>query len=293
MTKKIDTGDAPRFVRARDLAAEGWTPKRLARAVAAGRFLRLRKGVYAEPGLPEACAAAVQAGGRLCGSSELQRRGVFILKNTATHVHIEPTSSRLRPVPEGTAVQRGVLLRTPHPRSCSVEAFDAVVQSVRAQPWHEGVATIDSAVHLGVLAIGDLDDLFAALPRRCRRARRLIDTRSESGPETIVRLIARELGAVVEVQVPIDGVGRVDLVLDGWLIVECDSEQFHSDWKQRREDLRRDQAAAALGYATYRPVAEDIMWHRDDVKAALAGLLARGRSAVVHRGGTLSRAAGW
>lgn len=292
MTEKTDRGDAPRFARARDLAADGWTPKRLARAVAEGRFLRLRKGVYAEPGLPEACIAAVRVGGRLCGSSELQRRGVFVLDNTATHVHIEPTSSRLPPVPEGTAVQRGILLRTPHPRSCSVEVFDAVVQSVRVQAWHEGVATIDSAVHLGVLAVWDLDDLFAALPRRYRRARRLIDTRSESGPETIVRLIARELGAVVEVQVLIDGVGRVDLVLDGWLIVECDSEEFHSDWKQRREDLRRDQAAAACGYATYRPIAEDIMWHRDDVKAALAGLLARGRSAVVCRSGSLSRAGG-
>ncbi|HKT55847.1 MAG TPA: type IV toxin-antitoxin system AbiEi family antitoxin domain-containing protein [Microbacterium sp.] len=289
MSTEPDAQDAPRFFRTRDLAAEGWTAKRLARAVRDGSFLRLRKGVYGQPGLPEECASAVRIGGRLCGSSELRRRGVFVQDHPGTHVHIEPEASRLPPVPEGIHVQRGMLRRTPHPRSCSVEVLDAVIQSAKGQPWREGLATIESAVQLGVLRIDELGEVFAALPRRYRRARRWLDTRSESGTETIMRLIALELGAGVEVQVWIRGVGRVDLVIDGWLIVECDSERFHSDWRQRREDLRRDQAAARLGYSTYRPIAEDIMWHRDEVRAALAGLLAGGRPARARRAGTMSR----
>ena len=163
MTEKTDRGDAPRFARARDLAADGWTPKRLARAVAEGRFLRLRKGVYAEPGLPEACIAAVRVGGRLCGSSELQRRGVFVLDNTATHVHIEPTSSRLPPVPEGTAVQRGILLRTPHPRSCSVEVFDAVVSDI-VMPKLDGG---ELALFLSFLENGLVERSTIATSSRC------------------------------------------------------------------------------------------------------------------------------
>ncbi len=90
----------------------------------------------------------------------------------------------------------------------------------------------------------------------------------------------RALGVPFEVQVVIDGVGRVDFVVADWLIVECDSDEHHSGWDRQRRDRRRDQAAAALGYATYRPIAEDIMWHPQRVRDALAGLLAgrrRGR----------------
>ena len=39
------------------------------------------------------------------------------------------------------------------------------------------------------------------------------------------------LGCDIALQVEFDGVGRVDLVLDGWLVVECDSKQFHASWE--------------------------------------------------------------
>jgi hypothetical protein len=44
-----------------------------------------------------------------------------------------------------------------------------------------------------------------------------------------MRLLLRALGHRAEVQVRIAGVGRVDLVVDGWLIVECDSRAYHGD----------------------------------------------------------------
>jgi very-short-patch-repair endonuclease len=92
----------------------------------------------------------------------------------------------------------------------------------------------------------------------------------------------RRLGCSFDVQVRIDGVGRVDFVVDGWLIIECDSEAHHAGWAERRRDLRRDQAAAARGFVTYRPIAEDIMWNPDDVWEALAGLI-RGRARTEFR----------
>ena len=89
-----------------------------------------------------------------------------------------------------------------------------------------------------------------------------------------MRLILRSIGCVFDVQVVIAGVGRVDFVVNGWLIIECDSEEHHSSWADQKRDRRRDQAAAARGYATYRPIAEDILWHSDEVRAAIVGLLA-------------------
>jgi len=155
----------------------------------------------------------------------------------------------------------------------SVDVFDALLDAVRCQDPRAAVATLDSALHRGLLRTDELDEFFGALPRRYRRLRGLLDSRSESGPETLVRLMLRSLGCSFDLQVSIVGTGRVDIVVDGWLIVECDSREFHSDWASQKEDRRRDLAAAKLGYTTIRFVAEDIMWRPDVVLAALRGLV--------------------
>lgn len=255
----------------------GWTDRRIRLAVAEGRLLRLRDGVLCDPAVPSDCADAGRAGGRLTCLSELSRLGVFVLEARRLHVHVDPTASRLRDPRPGIRRHWAALRRTPHPLALTVEVFDALLHSVRCQPARAVVATIDSALHLGLLHPDDLDELFDALPRRHRRLRRLIDARAESGPESLMRLILRSIGCSFEPQVQVPGVGRVDFLVDGWLIVECDSRGFHAGWEQQRLDRRRDQIAAARGHATYRPIAEDIMWHRDDVRAAVVGLLSARR----------------
>lgn len=273
---KLKPSAASTFHRRSDLRRQGWTDRDLARAVADGRLLRPRSGAYLPAGTHTDAVDACALGGRLACVSALERLGVFVLEHDLLHVHLKEersTRTLTRPVRRHWARLR----RTPHPRSFSVDAFDAIVQAVRCQPARAALATLDSALYLGVLRRDDLDELFRVLPRRHRVLRRLVDARAESGPETLVRLMLRTLGAAYEVQVDIDGVGRVDFVVDGWLIVECDSKAFHSTWEEQRRDRRRDQAAAALGYSTYRPIAEDIMWSPDLVQAALAGLLAARR----------------
>ena len=284
MLQQVDLtmqGRITHFHRRQDLLDGGWTDRGLRAAIVSGRLLRPRPGAYlpidTAHDLVEACAI----GGRLACTSELARHGVFVLDSASLHVHLH--EARAKAVRPARSVRRhwGRLHRTPHPCSTSVELFDAVVGAVRCQPPRAALATLDSALSLGILDPDDLDDLFRVLPQRHRVLRRMIDPRAESGPETLVRLILRSLGVPFDVQVDIPRVGRVDFLVDGWLIVECDSEQFHSKWDDQRRDRRRDQAAAALGFATYRPIAEDIMWHADEVRAALAGLLAgphRGRS---------------
>ena len=89
-------------------------------------------------------------------------------------------------------------------------------------------------------------------------------------------MMLRGLGCRVELQVSIDGVGRVDFVVDGWLIIECDSREFHEGWEAQKRDRRRDIAAAALGYTTIRPIAEDILGAPEHVLAELKRILARG-----------------
>lgn len=150
---------------------------------------------------------------------------------------------------------------------------DALAQACRCQEPRSAVATLDSALHLGIIDEASLDAVFRRLPRRFGHLRRLLDGRAESGAESLIRLVLRTLGCTIEAQVPIAGVGRVDFVVDGWLIVECDSRAHHEGWDQQRRDRRRDLAAAAQGYTTVRPLAEDIFHCRDEVRRLLAATL--------------------
>jgi very-short-patch-repair endonuclease len=262
------------LLRTRQLHEAGWSDRDIRASVRSGRLIRLREGAFCLPDTDPACIEAGRAYGRLACVSELQRLGVFVLEHDEFHVHIARTSSRL---PARGSRQRRHhrrrLLRQPSPDALTVEPLDAIFDAVLCLPPRAAIAAIDSALHLGVLRSDELDELFDALPRRYRRLRRLLDPRAESGSETLMRLILRSLGCVIEAQVAIAGVGRVDFLVDGWLIIECDSKAHHSDWAAQRRDRRRDLAAAALGYTTFRPIAEDIMWAPDRVRAAVVGLL--------------------
>jgi very-short-patch-repair endonuclease len=276
----------PQFLRRRDLLSLGWTDRSLRRAVRDGRVLRPRAGVYLPAESADDLLDACALGGRLTCVSELARRGVFVLDTSSLHVHLHAGRPKSPLLTRRVRRHWGRLSRAPHPRAATVEVLDALACAMQCQPPRAALATLDSALFLGVIDEGDLDELFRMLPCRHRVLLELVDARAESGPETLVRLILRTLAVQVEVQVVISGVGRVDFVVDGWLIIECDSEQFHAGWEAQRRDRRRDQAAAVLGYTTYRPIAEDILWHPDRVRAALTGLLAaRHRPRSRRRGG--------
>lgn len=243
------------------------------RAVAAGRLLRLRVGAYCAADVPTDIADAARLGGRLTCLSLLALLKIFVLDAHGLHVHLVPTASRIKRTARPIRHHWQTLCRRPHPRALTVEIVDALVHAVLCQSPRASVATLDSALHLGFVRLDDLDEIFAALPRRYRAIRKLLDPSAEAGSESLMRLILRSLNCTFIAQAKIPGVGRVDFLVDGWLIIECDSKAFHSTWEDQLKDRRRDQEAAIRGYATYRPVAEDIMWHGDVVRRAAAGLL--------------------
>jgi very-short-patch-repair endonuclease len=99
------------------------------------------------------------------------------------------------------------------------------------------------------------------LARRVRRAiAGRFEGRSESGIESIVRFLLGEKGIRAEIQVRIDGVGRVDLLIDGWLIIEIEGGS-HADLATMRRDRYRDAMAVQQGYRTLRFSYGDVM-HR-------------------------------
>jgi len=261
------------LIRTRTLKEEGLTDRGIRKHVETGRLVRLREGAFCSSVTHPDHVEAGRHRGRLACISALRRRGIFVLESSRLHLHVEPSASRLCYREPAHRVHRRHLLRTPHPDALEVDVLDAVRDAMICQQPRAAIATLDSALHQGLLTDDDLDELFAELPLRYRPVRGLLDPRAESGPETFVRLILRSMGCSFEPQARLPGVGRVDFLVEGRIVIECDSEAHHSGWDAQRSDRRRDLAAASLGFATLRPIAEDIMWRPAAVRTAVHGLL--------------------
>jgi very-short-patch-repair endonuclease len=264
-----------------DLLIRGMTSRDITRSVRSGEIIRARQGHYLHHDAPSELVQAVRIGGRLGCVSLLAVLGVFVWDSSRLYVHMERGDSRMRaansPHPLAPRAARPEVLHwhtlTETPTPGTVHIIDAIVHAARCQAPQYTVATLDSVLNLGLLEGDQVADVFAALPRRFRALRPHLDGRAQSGTETLVRLLLLRLGHQVELQVRFDGVGYVDLLVDGWLVVECDSREFHSSWAQQRKDYQRDLALAARGYPVLRITAEDILYRPESVTQALKGLL--------------------
>jgi very-short-patch-repair endonuclease len=75
----------------------------------------------------------------------------------------------------------------------------------------------------------------------------------------------------------IEGVGRVDLLVCDWLVVEVDGFAFHADRASYRADRDRANALAARGFSLVRVTYEDVMFRLPETVAMIAALVAARR----------------
>jgi very-short-patch-repair endonuclease len=260
----------------RTLRAAGVSWYALWLALGAGEVVRLRRGAYALPTAPPALCAAVRLGGLLACTSAAVALGLPVLFHHGVHVVV--------PRAWGHAVQTGVRV---HRRdldaqdacSTTTSLLRTVIDCARELPLREALVICDAALRVG------MDEVRLRTAARQARGKgaaalravvALTDARAESPIESCLRLVATRLGDVVP-QVWIDGVGRVDLLLDGWLVLEADGFEHHSDRARYREDRRRANALAVLGYTLLRFSYEDIVHHEADVAEVIDRVLALGR----------------
>lgn len=256
-----------------DLFDQGLGARGITAAVRAGRLFRLRRGHYVTHQVAEDIADAVHLGGRVGCVTLLHMIGVFVLEKAAAHVHVSPQLSRSRHRRSRSVTMHWTPCHEPG-TAHAVSVWDAVRESIRCQAPRAAIATVDSVLHHRLLTREQIVGIFRSLPARFKALLPLVDASAESGPETFVRLMLRALGVPFETQVTLVGVGRVDFVVDGWLIIECDSREFHEGWEQQVEDRARDLMAAQLGYVTIRPIAADIFNRPDRVRAAITDVIA-------------------
>jgi very-short-patch-repair endonuclease len=264
--------------RREDLLAAGVTPKRLRVAYAKGRVVREWRGCYA---LPDAHRAVVDArilSGRISCVSALDLFGLPLMsRSTRTHVLVPRDRGFAS---RDTRATRGALLhRADYRESPGSEVVTSVTTALDiaghcVDPLGH-LVLIDAAVHRGLIGCADV-----ATFRESSRSRREfltvhLDGRAESLLETITRYRLTSAGLAVESQVRIAGVGRVDLLVEGWLVVELDGRDYHFDERAFAEDRRRDRKLAALGYTVLRFTYDDVVRHSErvleDVLAVLTG----------------------
>ncbi len=157
----------------------------------------------------------------------------------------------------------------------SVGMADELAQVIRCQhPWL-AVASIDNAIFSGAIAADDIRYIFGLVPELHQSLANQVNGLAESGQESVLRMILEEAKVNYDIQVTIPGVGRVDFVVEGCLVVEADSRLAHDGWERHVEDRRRDLQLAKRGYMSLRPAYQHTMHEPGLVAESVLGLLSQ------------------
>ncbi|MFK4761615.1 DUF559 domain-containing protein [Microbacterium sp. ZW T5_45] len=260
--------------RGTELQRLGFTRQALAGQVRRGSIERIRSGIFAARPLDADERTAIEHGGALTCASALMTHGIWVLEApSAPHVWLDrgqhplphPQCACVSHYRDGTPPLRTVDVETAllHLRVCGGdEAFFAAYESA----WRQQK-----------LSAAARKRIRGALPRTARWLIDLARSDADSGLESLLRLRLLLLGLTMRSQVDIRGVGRVDFVIDGRLILEADGEANHRSSSHRHRDRMRDAAASVQGFETLRFDYAQIVYDWPLVQRAILAALARAR----------------
>ena len=226
------------------LRANGHSPAAIRQLAAAGAS-QPRKGVWALPTADPEYLKAILSNGQITCESAARRYGLW-LKDKPARLHLATRHCR------GRGFVRHGNTRFPPSEAVPLSAVeDTVIHALTCLPEVDAIAVAQSAMQsFGVprrLLESELSaDYYGSARRRLAKA----DGISESVPEISARLLFESAGLEFRRQVKIEGVGRVDFLIDGWLIVEVNGYAFHSSREDWRKNMARLNAAQVLGYGT-------------------------------------------
>lgn len=247
-------GGAARFARLEPLV----TRRSLQAAVTTGDLQRPAPGLYHLPGCPaDVLAAAAVSGVRSCHSAA-SAWGLDLVDPPLTpHV----TARRGSRSTFGRAV---VHRRDVTELDGCTDLATTLLDCLRCLPRRFALVPVDHALRRGLVSPAELDDLRASLPRGdSRRALLgLADPRSGSALETVGRVDLLDEGFRVQTQQVLAPAGRVDFLIDGWLVVELDGYETHGRIGQFAEDRRRDAELAGQGLVSLRFTFDQVVRNR-------------------------------
>ena len=146
-------------------------------------------------------------------------------------------------------------------RSTHVASIGTVLERVLVcMPLKVSLPMLDAARNRGLYDVSTLTipPTGSRLPH-LREALSLSSDRARSILETVARLQLIDMGLTPQVGVWIEGVGEVDMIILGFIIIEVDGWAFHSSKEQREKDLKRDRELLRRGYVVLRFTYDDVM----------------------------------
>lgn len=278
----------------RALMGAGYPRDAIVRALRDGRLTLVRRGWYARADAPPPVIRAVRVGGVLTGASVARLHGLWLLADPTLHVRVPPTASRLRsPDLPGERLDHArddvcVHFRSGVALPGDVGARDGLTRSIAEMFRCAGIVpamiALESALNRNVLSMHAVAEIRSVLPAWARYPLQHVTPDSDSGLETIARLLLHRVRAEVRTQVWVEGVRRVDLLVGDRLVLELDGRAFHSgdDFERdRKQDLELHLRGYLMVRLTYRMVTTE--WDR--THRAVLELISRG----LHRWGRAAR----
>lgn len=263
--------------RTKTLLDRGVTRSEIGRLITTGTAVRLREGVIALPTARRDFAVVVMSNGFLTCASAARHLDLWQLHPPAS-LHLSCRHARPPQAPDGglteTVINHRERSESVHPLLPVLGLTDVLLHALRCLPLLDAVVIVESAVRFAWIRPEALvRRLDGDRNGRARKAMDLVQGDADSPIEVVARLLFRDNGIFTETQVQVPGVGRVDFLLDGFLVVELDGAAYHSDRKALRNDRRRNNMTIVGGYLVLRYTYEDIMFAPDEVLAQVVQVL--------------------
>lgn len=281
-----------------DLLERGRSPRDIRRAVERGQLLIVRRGLLALPATSPLLLRAARVGGVATSVTAAAAAGLWTPpdrppgtaplrphrpEHDRLHVAFRRTTSRLHDPDDGSRPLGRTAAVVTHRTDPSIvddaAPFGAapgttmLEHAFRSLPPEHALAILDSTLHHRFLRREDLPALAARLPARLRPIVLAADGRADSGIETIVRHLLRLAGLRVDVHPVLAGIGEVDLLVEGRLVIETDGREWHDDEEAFERDRRRDLVAASTRYRTLRLTWRQVLFDWPAVEAAVFAAL--------------------
>lgn len=264
--------------RRRTLLRFGFTAAELRKCVSVGLLINPTQGVYAIPGADPEYLAAANRHGLLSCVSAAPHYGLWRLReHPELHLQLKPGVHHA-----GVVAHRAGRVRSKETAPVAALA-EVLSDALRCLPEPEALVMVQSALGRGEI---DQEFLRRNLPgRRNAKARKVLALgggRADSVLEVLARSYFIKAGIRFEQHVQIPGVGEVDFLLGGFLIVELDGAT-HFEAKSVKRDRRRDNTSALRGYLVLRYFYDDVVHHPDHMMAQIGAMLADGRQGRISR----------
>lgn len=254
------------------LTALGVDYAALRRAVRAG-ILQPDRGLYALPTAAPDLVAVLRNRELLTCTSAASAYNLW----SVPYIGPRHVYHRRREAVGGDVVHHAGLLLPPSRVQPVVALADVLIHALRCLSFAESLVMVECAVGRGDMTVGFLRQRLPG--KRNGKARAVldwVDTGSESLLETLARTYFRQAGITVQAQVYLERVGYVDLLLDGWLVVELDG-RHHAEWKQVQKDHRRNNESVLQGYTALRYYYADVVYQPQKMVEQVLAVLRRRR----------------